>query len=297
MACIMATPAGLGIGRAPSVHEAVADVRLEGRDRHDLDGGRVHVTLEEHGPVRVLPLEGGHEVVPARQRLGQLDGEPDALEEGGEVLHHARLTVPPPGQRGVHALDGHHVLQGGEDLVLATVPGTCHSVSLLRVALAAISLLLTTAGQETSPNAYGIARSGCRAAFHDYRGSYTSDMTTYQRFLRRVSDLVPWQRSQVPNFSISFPSPATDPWVYEVSLYDGSGRVRWLGEQETGIYAVLSLDDRSGQPQQNHARFKALKAKAVSHPVRVAGRLASFCGASCARRRMAGLSASVARYI
>lgn len=98
-------------------------------------------------------------------------------------------------------------------------------------------------------------------AFHDYQGSYTSDMTTYQRFFRRVSDLVPWQRSYLPQFSISFPNPATDPWVYEVSVHDGSGKVRWLGERKTGIYAVLSLDDRSGQPLQNHARYDALKAK------------------------------------
>ena len=80
------------------------------------------MALEEHGAVGVLPLEPGHEVVPARQGLGQLDGQPQAAEEGGEILHHARLPVPPPGQRGVHALDGHHVLQGGQDLVVAAVP-------------------------------------------------------------------------------------------------------------------------------------------------------------------------------
>ena len=93
-------------------------------------------------------------------------------------------------------------------------------------------------------------------------------METYQRFLRRVNDLVPvpWRRrrNDIRYFSISFPSPRPNhwDWVYEVSIHDGSGKVKWLSvEEHAGIYAVLSLDDRSKQRDHNHARFDALKAK------------------------------------
>ena len=112
----------LGIAGAAAVEQAVADMRLEGRDGHHFGRGGIHVALEEHGVLGVFACEGGDDITASGQDFAALAGDVQGREERGQVLDHAGLSLLTAGQRRVDAVDGDEILQGREDLVIAAGP-------------------------------------------------------------------------------------------------------------------------------------------------------------------------------
>ena len=84
------------------------------------------MTFEEQHAIGILTFQGGDDVVPPREHLGQLTRDVQVGEEGGQVLDHAPLTPLAPRKRRIHTVDRHQILERGEDFVFAREPRLSH---------------------------------------------------------------------------------------------------------------------------------------------------------------------------